>query len=354
VPKVKYDFRSSGLGYFKYDVKLGEIDLSINYANGNPETAEQLAKRYYVKQENIFISSEGASGQNARIIRYLAEKCDKKNEAIVEYPTYEPLLRQVQEFFPHLKRLERKEKESYRLDADALRKLASEKTGLLVLTNPHAPSGVIANAKELRDIMNIAQEHGFHVLCDEIYAEFERNSIPTIFSINQELGIATTSFTKVYGLGGLKLGVAVANKNLVSELYTDVLNTVGNSPNIVQIIAAELLTKGKEKLEMHKQKWIGLKKETEEWLNEKDFEYFQNYVGVTYWVKTPVKDTYKWINKKAIPHHSLAPVPGTFFLFKNDYNLIESSMIRLGLGNMNPEESCLKEALEALGKALKT
>ena len=354
MPKVKYDFRSSGLGYFKYDVKLGEIDLSINYANGNPETAEQLAKRYYVKQENIFISSEGASGQNARIIRYLAEKCDKKNEAIVEYPTYEPLLRQVQEFFPHLKRLERKEKESYRLDADALRKLASEKTGLLVLTNPHAPSGVIANAKELRDIMNIAQEHGFHVLCDEIYAEFERNSIPTIFSINQELGIATTSFTKVYGLGGLKLGVAVANKNLVSELYTDVLNTVGNSPNIVQIIAAELLTKGKEKLEMHKQKWIGLKKETEEWLNEKDFEYFQNYVGVTYWVKTPVKDTYKWINKKAIPHHSLAPVPGTFFLFKNDYNLIESSMIRLGLGNMNPEESCLKEALEALGKALKT
>jgi aspartate/methionine/tyrosine aminotransferase len=223
-----------------------------------------------------------------------------------------------------------------------------------MLTNPHAPSGAIADANELRDIMDVAREHGFHVLCDEIYAEFERNSIPTIFSLNQELGIVTTSFTKAYGLGGLKLGVAVANENLVRELYTDVLNTVGNSPNIVQIIAAELLTKGKEKLEIHKQKWTKLKKETEEWLNEKGFEYFPNKVGVTYWVKTQVKDTYKWINKQTIPHYSLAPVPGTFFLFKNDYKLVESSMIRLGLGSINPEDSCLTEALKTFGKTLKT
>jgi aspartate/methionine/tyrosine aminotransferase len=351
-PKVKYDLRSSGLGYFKYDIGLGEVDLSTNYANGNPEAAKQLAKRYNVKQESVFISSEGASGQNARVIRYLAEKCDKKNEAIIEYPTYEPLLRQVQESFPHLKRLERKEKKSYRLDASALGKLVSEKTGLLVLTNPHAPSGAIASKSELKEIMAVAKEHGFYVLCDEIYAEFERNSIPIIFSINQELGIVTTSFTKAYGLGGLKLGVAVANENLVKELYKDVLNTVGNSPNIVQIIAAELLAKGKEKLERYKQKWTKLKKETEEWLNEKSFEYFPNKAGVTYWVKTSVKDTYKWVNRQAIPHYSVAPVPGTFFLFKNGYNLVESNMIRLGIGNINPEESCLTEVLKVLGKAL--
>lgn len=354
VPNVKYDFRSSGLSYFRYNLTLGEVDLSINYAYGNPETAKQLAKRYNVKQENVFISSEGASGQNARIIRCLAEKSEKKNEAIVEYPTYEPLLRQTQEYFPRVKRLDRKEEESYRLDADALRKIVSEKTGLLVLTNPHAPSGAIANSNELREIMNIAQEHGFHVLCDEIYAEFERNSIPSIFSINEELGIVITSFSKAYGLGGLKLGIALANKEFVTELYEDVLNTVGNSSNIVQIIAAELLAKGREKLDKHKQKWTKLKKETEEWLDKKGFEYSPNEVGITYWVKMPVQDTHKWINKQAIPHHSLALVPGAFFLFKSDYNLVKSSMIRLGLGSIIPEEFCLTEALEALEKALKT
>ena len=134
----------------------------------------------------------------------------------------------------------------------------------------------ISNSNELKEIMTVASENGFYVLCDEIYAEFDRNAIPTVFSVNKDFGIVTTSFTKAYGLGGLRLGVAIAKENLVNELYTDVLNTVGNSPNIVQLIAAELLTKGREDLERHKQKWTSLKKETEGWLNEKGFEYFPN------------------------------------------------------------------------------
>jgi hypothetical protein len=133
-----------------------------------------------------------------------------------------------------------------------------------------------------------------------------------------------------------------------------VLNTVGNSPNIVQIIAVELLTNGREHLERHKQKWASLKRETEGWLNEKRFEYFPNKYGITYWVKMPIKDTFKWINDYAIPKYSLAAVPGTFFLFKNNRKLIKSNMMRLGLGNINPNKPNLTGALEALEKALVT
>jgi len=353
-PKVKHDFRSSGLNYFKYDLTLGEVDLSINYAQGNPETAKALAQRYRVKPENIFISTEGTAGQNTRIIRCIAETNKRKNEAIVEYPTYEPLLRQVQEHFPRMKRLGREKREAYRLDADALRKVVSEKTGLLVLTNPHAPSGAVANPNELKEIMAVAREYGFYVLCDEIYAEFDRNAISTVFSIDQELGITTTSFTKAYGLGGLRLGIALVKKELVNEFYRDVLNTVGNSSNIVQLIATELLTKGTEKLERHKQRWTNLKTETEKWLKEKNFEYFPNKVGVTYWVKTPIKDTYRWTNDHTVPQYSLAAVPGTFFLFKNNNKFVRSDMIRLSLGNINPENPNLTEAFNVLEKAMNT
>lgn len=352
VPKVKYDFRSSGLNYFKCNLGLSEIDLSTNYAHGNPETTKLLAKRYNVNSENIFVSSEGASGQNMRIIRFLAEKNKKKNEAVVEYPTYEPLLRQVQEHFPTVKRLERKEEESYRLDADELRKIVSEKTALLVLTNPHAPSGAVADANELNEIMAVAREFDCCVLCDEIYAEFDRKAIPTTFSIDKKLGITTTSFTKAYGLGGLRLGIALGNRELVNELYTDVLGSVGNTSNIVQFIAAELLKKHSEKLEKHKSKWAALKSETEKWLEEKNLEYFPNKAGVTYWVKTPIRDTYKWTNEHTIPHYSLVTVPGAFFLFRNDEQLTKSNYIRLGLGNINPEEPNLTEAFTLLEEAL--
>ena len=354
VPKVKYDFRSSGATDFKYNLMLGEVDLSVNYAYGNPEASRLLAQRYQVQPENVFISSEGASGQNTRIIRHIAETNRRKNEAIVEYPTYEPLLRKVQHHFPRVKRLERKQKEAYGLDADALREKASEKTALIVLTNPHTPSGAISTKGELEETMAIAREHGFFVLCDEIYAEFNRDAIPTVFSIDPELGIVTTSFTKAYGLGGVKLGMALAKKDIVDDLYTDVIDTVGNSPNIVQVIAARLLAEDSDKLEKHKQKWIDLKGMTEEWLKNKGFEYFPNKTGITYWVNLPIKDTHKWINEHTIPRHSLAAVPGTFFLFKSSYKLTKSNKIRLGLGNMTPEKPKLAEAFEALEKALET
>ncbi|MGB9676750.1 MAG: pyridoxal phosphate-dependent aminotransferase [Candidatus Bathyarchaeales archaeon] len=351
VPTVKFDFRSSGLANLKLDLALGEVDLSVNYAHGNPETTKLLAKRYHVNSGNVFVSGDGASGQNVRVIRVLAEK-NRKKEAVVEYPTYEPLLRQVQEHFPRVKRLKRRAEDDYMLDADSLRKIVSDKTGLLVITNLHAPSGAVATKNELEEVTAIAREYDFYVLCDEIYAEFERASIPTIFSVDEELGITTTSFTKAYGLGGLRLGVTLASERLVDTLYADTLNTIGNSSNIVQIVAAKLLKEYLHKLEEHKQKWTAFKRETEEWLEAKKLEYFPNKFGVTYLVKTPIKDTYKWVNEKAIPKYSVAPVPGTFFLFKSDYKLVRTNMVRLGLGNINPENPNLQLALEALWKAI--
>lgn len=253
-----------------------------------------------------------------------------------------------------MKRLVRREEEAYRLDADELLKLVSDRTGLLVLTNPHAPSGATSDAKELREVMTVAREQGFYVLCDEIYAEFDREKVPTLFSVDPEWGIVTTSFTKAYGLGGLKLGIALAEKELVDELYTDLLNTVGNSPNIVQLIAADLLSKNKKKLEEHKQEWTHLKNQTQALLTENGLESFPSKVGVTYWVKMPIKDTHKWTNEHTIPRYSLAAVPGTFFLFKSDYALTRTNMIRLSLGNVNPENQTLEEALDTLETALKT
>ena len=352
VPNVKHDFRSSGIMYFKQILNLGDIDLSANYTRGNPEAVNQIAHWYNVKPENVFISSEGASGQNTRIIRYLAETNSQKREAIVEYPTYEPLLRTVQEHFPHVKRLVRQEKDAYALDARTLQRIVTPKTALLVLTNPHAPSGAVTGLSELKEVMDVAQEWGFHVVCDEIYAEFNRKTLPTLFSVDPQLGIVTTSFTKAFGLGGLKLGVALAEKQLTDELYTDVLNTVGNSPNIVQLVAAELLVRWKKKLHRQKQQWTQLKRQTESWLREMDLDYFPNKTGVTYWVKLPIKDTYKWVTQQTIPHYSLAPVPGAFFLFKNDYKLVRSNMIRLGLGSINPKEPNYNDTLETLEKAI--
>jgi aspartate/methionine/tyrosine aminotransferase len=352
VPRLEYDFRSSGLSFFQYDLNLGNVDLSVNYANGNPEAVKLLAEYYHVQPENVFVSSEGASGQNARLIRVLADLLKGKNEAVVEFPTYEPLLRQAQEHFRTVRRFERAEEKGYRLDPDAIRRAITARTGLVVLTNPHAPSGAVADLGDLSEVMHLANEHGFFVVCDEIYAEFNRALVPSLFSIDPERAIVTTSFTKAFGLGGLKLGTALASKAMVSRLYSDVLHTVGNSPNIVQAIAARILANDQEKLHNYADSWSGLKREMEKWLEDKDLQYAPNRIGVTYWVKSPIKDTYKWTNEITIKKHDLAAVPGAFFLFRKDRRIVKSSMLRLGLGAIDPKTR-FWEALESLEKALR-
>ena len=354
MPKVKYDLRSSGQGTFKYDVNLGEVDLAVNHAHGNPETVSLLARRYGVESENVFTSSEGTSGQNVRIARVLAEKNPEKNEAVVEFPTYEPLLRQVQEYFPIVKRLKREEAEGYGLDASRLRNVVSEKTGLLVLTNPHLPTGAVSPLSELEEVMSVAQEHDFYVMCDEIYAEFKRKGIPTVFSLDNRLGVVTTGFSKAYGLGGLKMGVGLASKELVDELYADTLSTVGVFANIVEILVAKLLSTRYDVMERRKEKYLDLKNNAEKLLDEKGFQYVTGNSCLTFWIKLQVKDTYKWINQHAIQRYSWAAVPGAFFLFENDRNLAESNIVRLGVGGLDPDEPRLAEAFDIFEKALRT
>lgn len=353
VPELAYDLRSSGLSFFDCDLSLGTVDLSVNYARGNPETIRRVADYYQVHPGNVFVSSEGASGQNARVMRVLAELLQGKDEAVVEFPTYEPLLRQAQAHFRVVRRFERPESEGYRLNAEAIRRAITPRTGLVVLTNPHAPSASVADRGELREVMQLAHDHGFFVVCDEIYAEFNRAAVPSLFSVDSERAVVTTSFTKAFGLGGLRLGTALASHDLVDRFYADTLHTIGNSSNLVQTVAAKILAHDQDKLRRHVARWSGLKQKMEQWLDEMQLPYTPNRVGVTYWVETPMDDTYLWTNEVTIKKFRLAAVPGAFFLFNGDHRLGKSRMLRLGLGAVDPDAP-FESTLEVLEKTMTT
>jgi len=353
VPSLKHDLRSSGITNFRWNLNLGEIDLTQNFAHGNPEALKLIASRYGVKPENVFISSDGASGQNTRVMECLSFRKDK-TEAVVEYPTYEPMLRQTQTFFKDVKRIVRKKENNYRFDPDELERMISDKTAVLVITNPHAPSGVSLSKKELNEVVEVARNHNCYVVCDEIYAEFHREINVSIFSVDHELGIVTTSFSKAYGLGGLKAGITIAPKEIVDELYSCVFNTAGCDSNLVELALIDLLTKGRKAMERHKQKWVALRRETEEWLRQTDtVSYTPNNCGVVFWLETQIRDTYKWVNQYTISKFSMAVVPGAFFLFKQ-YEINKSNHVRLGLGNISPEKlDDLDKGLQSLGEALR-
>jgi len=348
---IKYDFRASGISNFVWNSSLKKLNLSENFHQGNPEAKEKLAERFKVAPENVFILSEGASGVNARAIKCLASR-EGKEEAVVEYPTYEPLLRQVQSYFSNVRRVDRRKQNGYKIRKSDLEKVVSKKTALLVITNPHAPTAVSFSRNELVEIGELAERYEFYVICDEIYAEFDRSKIPTMFSVNSKWGVTTTSFGKAYGLGGLKAGIALAPEEVVEKLYSNVVSTIGCGSNLVELALIDLLASGREVMERHKQSWLRIREKTLKWLKDADgITCTPNELGVVFWVELQkIRDTYRWTNNFTIPKMDLATVPGAFFLYKNGYEIVESNAVRLGVGRMEAEE--LDEALSVLEKAI--
>ena len=87
-------------------------------------------------------------------------------------------------------------------------------------------------------------------------------------------------------------------------------------------------------------------------MDENNFEYLPSNAGITFWVKTNIADTHSWVNKKAIPKYNLVVVPGSFFYYKNNYKLVKTNTIRLGIGNINPGKPNLIDALETFKKSI--
>lgn len=110
-------------------------------------------------------------------------------------------------------------------DFDELRRLAAaSRTRLLLLCNPHNPSGRVLRRDELEQIASIALENDLIVISDEIWMDITYPGHPHIplASISEEIAARTvtlTSATKSFSIAGLPIAVAISGKD-VHERYT--------------------------------------------------------------------------------------------------------------------------------------
>ncbi len=114
-------------------------------------------------------------------------------------------------------------------DVDALLDLVSARTRILFLANPNNPTGTYLPARELRRLADGLPEHVLLVI-DAAYAEYMDHD-------DYEAGdrlvaerpnvVMTRTFSKIYGLGGVRLGWAYC-----PPAVADVLNRVRNPFNV--------------------------------------------------------------------------------------------------------------------------
>ncbi len=106
----------------------------------------------------------------------------------------------------------------FTVDKAELEKAISPKTKLLILNNPHNPSGKVWAKEELLDIALLAMKHNLYVLSDEVYEFLLFDGaihIPTATLEGMfERTITVSSAGKTFGLTGWKIGWICANEKV--------------------------------------------------------------------------------------------------------------------------------------------
>ena len=99
---------------------------------------------------------------------------------------------------------------------EAMSAAVTSRTRLVVVCNPNNPSGAVMPASELRALLDALPGH-VEVLADEAYADFvARSDFPdsTGLVLGGSRVIVVRTFSKAYGLAGLRLGYGIARPEL--------------------------------------------------------------------------------------------------------------------------------------------
>lgn len=132
-------------------------------------------------------------------------------------------------------------------DMDDLRSKITDRTVAICLINPSNPTGVVLDASSLRDIVDVANEHGLYIICDEIYDRIVyEDSFAGIGGVAGDSPvILLNGFSKVNLMTGWRLGyVAFADSPLLDNIkkYLPRLARVRIAANMpAQYAAAESL-----------------------------------------------------------------------------------------------------------------
>ncbi|MFQ5908989.1 MAG: aminotransferase class I/II-fold pyridoxal phosphate-dependent enzyme [Thermoplasmata archaeon] len=217
LPQTRYDLASSNLPPVPIDAgdALAYLDYAEPHIAGSPELREQIARLSGVPADQV-LATAGASEANLLVGLALLQPGDR---VVVERPVYEPLWKTFQFLGADVRFLPRPFARNFQPNWAAVEALVDDPPRLLVLTNLHNPGGTRFSTDALARLAKVGEEGDFPILMDEIFREAAFGEPPPCALTVSDRFIVTSSVSKVYGHGGLRLGWCLAAPESVSALH---------------------------------------------------------------------------------------------------------------------------------------
>jgi aspartate aminotransferase len=123
------------------------------------------------------------------------------------------------------------------INPEAIARLITHNTRVLVLNSPHNPTGTAIDAATLAELAELVCRHDLTVISDEIYHrllfEGEHRSIAAFHGL-AERTVIVDGFSKAYAMTGWRLGYGVMPVELARRIERFVINTTTCAPPFVQ------------------------------------------------------------------------------------------------------------------------
>ncbi len=186
-----------------------------------------LAKKLEVKEDRIIIGN----GSDELIILALKAFLEPGDEVIVARPTF--LIYEIASRIQGAK-IKVVPMKDFRYDLKAMKEKISKDTRFVFIANPDNPVGTYVTKDELEEFLQ-GLPKDLIVFLDEAYFEFvDKEDYPNgLEFLNDKDLIVTRSFSKAYGLAGLRIGYGISRALIIK--YMNAVREPFNVNSIAQV-----------------------------------------------------------------------------------------------------------------------
>lgn len=218
---------------------------------------------------------------------------------------------------------------NFRLNLPAMAKAITPKTKLIFISNPNNPTGTIVEEEEVKSFL---KDLPFRIIVifDEAYFEYveDENYPQTMNLLNEKNNIIILrTFSKIYGLAGLRIGYGIARPQII-----EMLNRARPPFNVNSLAQAAALASLKDKYQIERSK--KLIKEEKEYLYSNLHKMKLSYIPTQanfILIKLGTKASY--VEKRLLQH-------GIIIRGMKAYNLTQ--YVRLTIGTREQNERFIR------------
>lgn len=209
-----------------------------------------------------------------------------------------------------------------RLDPDAgfalgdvsLADHVSDDTQVLVLNNPSNPAGAVFSESELQAIRDLAVDHDFWVVTDEIYEKLtygvEHTSIASLDGMADRT-VTTNGFSKGYAMSGWRLGYVTGPRSVIEEIQSIQSQTVSGATSFAQYGAVAALEGPQDAVEEMRQTYDARIQAAMEVVRDAGVDVPRPRGGLHMFV--PVETDDADLAERLLEEHHVATTPGSAF-----------------------------------------